>query len=147
MMDQFKFLALVYLIMYWIFYNSYYEWHTDSNKKKQPYFIYFSQQEPVKDLNLPESYEFDYEGANGEIDEKWTGHRLLTMAGIFDKWTPPDVSTESSSLNVLILLLVKKENKILIPYKLFCLSKNLVFRLSCKSNMCFNMFVFGVSLC
>ncbi|XP_071820961.1 abasic site processing protein HMCES-like [Apostichopus japonicus] len=83
--------------------DGYYEWHTDSNKKKQPYFIYFSQQEPVKDLNLPESYEFDYEGANGEIDEKWTGHRLLTMAGIFDKWTPPDGSDPLYSYSVITI--------------------------------------------
>lgn len=74
--------------------DGYYEWHTDSNKKKQPYFIYFPQDKPLTDLPLPESYEFDFDSANMEETEdkteEWTGHRLLTMAGIFDKWNPPD---------------------------------------------------------
>lgn len=70
--------------------DGYYEWHTDANKKKQPYFIYFSQDESIRDLKLPMFQEFDYDDANNEQCEKWSGHRLLTMAGIFDKWNPQD---------------------------------------------------------
>lgn len=75
-----------------LFLHRYYEWHTDANKKKQPYFIYFSQDESIRDLKLPMFQEFDYDDANNEQREKWSGHRLLTMAGIFDKWNPQDVS-------------------------------------------------------
>lgn len=90
--------------------DGFYEWKRQE-KNKQPFFIYFPQTEiqgssqktedeadpttsarnkkntntacPAEkaSLHLKEG-----EGAAGE----WTGWRLLTMAGLFDCWTPPD---------------------------------------------------------
>ncbi|XP_030425472.1 abasic site processing protein HMCES isoform X3 [Gopherus evgoodei] len=56
--------------------DGFYEWQ-QHNGKKQPYFIYFPQ--PKQEM------------ADGkDDDEEWKGWRLLTMAGIFDCWEPPD---------------------------------------------------------
>ncbi|XP_039338175.1 abasic site processing protein HMCES [Mauremys reevesii] len=57
--------------------DGFYEWQ-QHNGKKQPYFIYFPQ--PKQEM------------ADGKDDDdkEWKGWRLLTMAGIFDCWEPPD---------------------------------------------------------
>nr|XP_032657276.1 abasic site processing protein HMCES isoform X3 [Chelonoidis abingdonii] len=56
--------------------DGFYEWQ-QHNGKKQPYFIYFPQ--PKQEM------------ADGkDDDDEWKGWRLLTMAGIFDCWEPPD---------------------------------------------------------
>uniref|UniRef100_A0A3Q0SAF6 Abasic site processing protein HMCES n=1 Tax=Amphilophus citrinellus TaxID=61819 RepID=A0A3Q0SAF6_AMPCI len=60
--------------------DGFYEWQK-VEKGKQPFFIYFPQtrepsQEPKKTEDDPAT--------------SWTGWRLLTMAGVFDCWTPPD---------------------------------------------------------
>ncbi|ELT95929.1 hypothetical protein CAPTEDRAFT_219289 [Capitella teleta] len=58
--------------------DGYYEWHTDSSKNKQAYFIYF-----------PRSATSDVETVNVEQETpEWTGKRLMTFAGLFDIWRP-----------------------------------------------------------
>ncbi|XP_062977418.1 abasic site processing protein HMCES [Elgaria multicarinata webbii] len=57
--------------------DGYYEWQ-QHNGQKQPYFIYFPQDEP-ETFSKP-----DVE----DEDENSKGRRLLTMAGIFDCWEP-----------------------------------------------------------
>ncbi|XP_044307555.1 abasic site processing protein HMCES isoform X3 [Varanus komodoensis] len=59
--------------------DGYYEWQ-QHNGQKQPYFIYFPQNEK-KLFNKP---------AAEEEEEHSKGRRLLTMAGIFDCWEPLD---------------------------------------------------------
>ncbi|XP_010156491.1 PREDICTED: embryonic stem cell-specific 5-hydroxymethylcytosine-binding protein-like, partial [Eurypyga helias] len=56
--------------------DGFYEWQQHSGGK-QPYFIYFPQ---PKDPMAEEK----------EGDAEWRGWRLLTMAGIFDCWEPPE---------------------------------------------------------
>ncbi|XP_037108778.1 abasic site processing protein HMCES isoform X1 [Syngnathus acus] len=66
--------------------DGFYEWRRQE-KEKQPFFIYFPQthrsceekQDPVNE---------SAEQAEEPSDE-WTGWKLLTMAGLFDCWTPP----------------------------------------------------------
>ncbi|XP_024148277.1 abasic site processing protein HMCES isoform X1 [Oryzias melastigma] len=64
--------------------DGFYEWQK-LEKNKQPFFIYFPQtRTPDQD---PEDHQTkSVEGAPPE----WTGWKLLTMAGLFDCWTPPD---------------------------------------------------------
>lgn len=50
--------------------DGFYEWMRQE-RDKQPFFIYFPQ-------------------TQGEEPGEWTGWKLLTMAGLFDCWTPPD---------------------------------------------------------
>ncbi|XP_061542935.1 abasic site processing protein HMCES isoform X2 [Phycodurus eques] len=65
--------------------DGFYEWRRQE-KEKQPFFIYFPQtlrsceekQDPANDATEPE-----------KTSNEWTGWRLLTMAGLFDCWTPP----------------------------------------------------------
>ncbi|XP_061640655.1 abasic site processing protein HMCES isoform X2 [Phyllopteryx taeniolatus] len=65
--------------------DGFYEWRRQE-KEKQPFFIYFPQtlrsceekQDPANDATEPE-----------KTSDEWTGWRLLTMAGLFDCWTPP----------------------------------------------------------
>ena len=87
----------------------FYEWKTSKDGKKQPYFIYFKQDKPLTDLHIAASSSSDaIETESGEQDEtfekdeevtdpeqEWTGHRLLTMAGLFDIWRPDDVRVKS----------------------------------------------------
>nr|XP_055039195.1 abasic site processing protein HMCES [Misgurnus anguillicaudatus]XP_055039196.1 abasic site processing protein HMCES [Misgurnus anguillicaudatus] len=70
--------------------DGFYEWRRQE-KEKQPFFIYFPQSQggqvpihqSIKEEKSSESVESDEEGND------WTGWRLLTMAGLFDCWTPP----------------------------------------------------------
>ncbi|XP_054879704.1 abasic site processing protein HMCES [Poeciliopsis prolifica] len=85
--------------------DGFYEWRR-VEKEKQPFFIYF----PQKNGLTQERKEDQREDATtstcnavmsekGEISDdlaeeseaaaEWTGWRLLTMAGVFDCWTPP----------------------------------------------------------
>ncbi|GFQ93887.1 abasic site processing protein HMCES [Trichonephila clavata] len=60
--------------------DGFYEWKKVSDKKKQPYFIYFPQDEDV----------FSKSGDSFLDDDEWKGPKLLTMAGIFDAWKSPE---------------------------------------------------------
>ena len=99
--------------------GSFYEWKSEAGSKtKQPYFIYFQDQEPqLSESDLEQAQaeadqldaaEAEQEGAAGESEDTSEGassqpksscgssehqpKRLLTMAGLFDKWTPPKVN-------------------------------------------------------
>ncbi|XP_041638468.1 abasic site processing protein HMCES [Cheilinus undulatus] len=62
--------------------DGFYEWQRQE-KGKQPFFIYFPQtQEKTKAQDDTTSKGDDAQG-------EWTGWKLLTMAGVFDCWTPP----------------------------------------------------------
>ncbi|AWP03270.1 putative embryonic stem cell-specific 5-hydroxymethylcytosine-binding protein isoform 2 [Scophthalmus maximus] len=89
--------------------DGFYEWRREE-KSKQPFFIYFPQtpsgssQEKTEDQDdlatsaqsketseracSAEGGAFD-STEEGEAPCEWTGWRLLTMAGLFDCWTPP----------------------------------------------------------
>ncbi|XP_028302273.1 abasic site processing protein HMCES [Gouania willdenowi] len=76
--------------------DGFYEWQK-VEKDKQPFFIYFPQTEEVKEgktedvstTSMP-SQQKDSETTDEEAPAEWTGWRLLTMAGLFDCWTPPE---------------------------------------------------------
>ncbi|XP_019355098.2 abasic site processing protein HMCES [Alligator mississippiensis] len=60
--------------------DGFYEWQ-QRNGEKQPYFIYFPQtKQEMSDMKEEE----------GNEEEEWKGKKLLTMAGIFDCWQPPN---------------------------------------------------------
>ncbi|XP_039286894.1 abasic site processing protein HMCES-like [Nilaparvata lugens] len=58
-------------------------------KNKQPYFIYAPQDENVRveDAKCWEAAEFDR-------SRGWKGPKVLKMAGLFDVWTSPLVSSQ-----------------------------------------------------
>lgn len=56
--------------------DGFYEWMRQE-KHKQPFFIYFPQDQGAKSKE------------EGQSPCEWTGWKLLTMAGLFDCWTPP----------------------------------------------------------
>ncbi|KAG8185210.1 hypothetical protein JTE90_025882 [Oedothorax gibbosus] len=61
--------------------DGFYEWKATDSKHKQPYFIYFPQEEgPDVFTRDPETF-----NQGGE----WKGPQLLTMAGLFDVWKGP----------------------------------------------------------
>ncbi|XP_023180525.1 embryonic stem cell-specific 5-hydroxymethylcytosine-binding protein [Xiphophorus maculatus] len=83
--------------------DGFYEWRR-VDKEKQPFFIYFPQkngpsQERKEDQQqdvtsstrntvMSERGEISHDLAE-ESEAEWSGWRLLTMAGVFDCWTPP----------------------------------------------------------
>ncbi|XP_033482920.1 abasic site processing protein HMCES [Epinephelus lanceolatus] len=89
--------------------DGFYEWKKQE-KNKQPFFIYFPQtqgssQEKTGDQDDPKTSARNKENSEtvcppekaspdltegGEASGEWTGWKLLTMAGLFDCWTPPD---------------------------------------------------------
>ncbi|XP_047438818.1 abasic site processing protein HMCES [Mugil cephalus] len=78
--------------------DGFYEWQK-LEKGKQPYFIYFPQvQEPGQERKEGDPATISHKknseavrpaGKGEEAPGEWTGWRLLTMAGVFDCWTPP----------------------------------------------------------
>ncbi|XP_063071041.1 abasic site processing protein HMCES [Engraulis encrasicolus] len=83
--------------------DGFYEWRRQ-DKDKQPFFIYFPQSKQtlpgsadtqcndnVKQEECPPEEETaeQEEGKDEGEESSWTGWRLLTMAGLFDCWTPP----------------------------------------------------------
>ncbi|GBN08891.1 Embryonic stem cell-specific 5-hydroxymethylcytosine-binding protein [Araneus ventricosus] len=65
--------------------DGFYEWKEVGNKRKQPYFIYFPQEEG------PEVFTRNKDELLNE--KEWKGPRLLTMAGLFDVWKSPQEET------------------------------------------------------
>ncbi|CAL1277658.1 unnamed protein product [Larinioides sclopetarius] len=65
--------------------DGFYEWKEVGNKRKQPYFIYFPQEEG------PEVFTRNKDDLLNE--KEWKGPRLLTMAGLFDVWKSPQKET------------------------------------------------------
>ncbi|KAM6979732.1 abasic site processing protein HMCES [Aplochiton taeniatus] len=74
--------------------DGFYEWRRQE-KEKQPFFIYFSQdsrREKTDSQNQEKPCkEEDYLDLKEVIKEEdeWNGWQLLTIAGLFDCWTPP----------------------------------------------------------
>lgn len=81
--------------------DGFYEWRREA-KDKQPFFIYFPQSQGLsakkenEEQNEPSvlNPENSEEGFVDETEDRkaqaeWSGWRLLTMAGLFDCWTPP----------------------------------------------------------
>ncbi|XP_034544363.1 abasic site processing protein HMCES isoform X2 [Notolabrus celidotus] len=74
--------------------DGFYEWKKQE-KAKQPFFIYFPQTEEKTKQDDKSQASCSPEEASPELTEKedasgeWTGWKLLTMAGVFDCWTPP----------------------------------------------------------
>lgn len=73
--------------------DGFYEWRRQE-KEKQPFFIYFPQEskrEKIGCQNRGEPCkEEDAHDLKEEVkDDEWTGWQLLTIAGLFDCWTPP----------------------------------------------------------
>ncbi|KAM9362240.1 abasic site processing protein HMCES [Symphorus nematophorus] len=85
--------------------DGFYEWRREE-KIKQPFFIYFPQtQGKTEDQGEPMTSAHNKKNSEaacppeeascastegGEAPGEWTGWKLLTMAGLFDCWTPPD---------------------------------------------------------
>ncbi|XP_016402908.1 embryonic stem cell-specific 5-hydroxymethylcytosine-binding protein-like, partial [Sinocyclocheilus rhinocerous] len=73
--------------------DGFYEWRR-TEKEKQPFFIYFPQtqggqvpgQQNTQKMKSDQSLD---QAESDQDDSDWTGWRLLTIAGLFDFWTPP----------------------------------------------------------
>ncbi|ESP05041.1 hypothetical protein LOTGIDRAFT_211838 [Lottia gigantea] len=75
--------------------EGFFEWKR-SEKNKQPYFIYFPKDNIVK--IEPNSSSDSSEIKN---ENEWKGNKLLTMAGVFEIWKPPDGSDEIYSYSII----------------------------------------------
>ncbi|XP_029435747.1 abasic site processing protein HMCES [Rhinatrema bivittatum] len=77
--------------------DGFYEWQRQ-NGEKQPYYIYFPQSKEEKIS----------EKVNG--NSEWNGWRLLTMAGLFECWEPPDGGDQLYSYTVITVNASKSIN-------------------------------------
>ncbi|KAM4741780.1 abasic site processing protein HMCES isoform 1-T2 [Anableps anableps] len=70
--------------------DGFYEWRR-MEKEKQPFFIYFPQRNSASQEQKEDQQDIMSPTCNKESEAPvgWTGWRLLTMAGVFDCWTPP----------------------------------------------------------
>ncbi|GAA6092652.1 abasic site processing protein HMCES [Tachysurus ichikawai] len=68
--------------------DGFYEWRRQQ-KDKQPFFIYFPQDQGYKQNEMKKDEHCEGEPRDAEDGGAWAGWRLLTMAGLFDCWTPP----------------------------------------------------------
>ncbi|KAF4107593.1 hypothetical protein G5714_011957 [Onychostoma macrolepis] len=73
--------------------DGFYEWRR-TEKEKQPFFIYFPQSQggqvpSQQNIQKTKSDQSLDQGESDQDDSNWTGWRLLTIAGLFDSWTPP----------------------------------------------------------
>ncbi|KAM8868040.1 abasic site processing protein HMCES [Synchiropus picturatus] len=66
--------------------DGFYEWRR-RDKEKQPFFIYFPQRDQDQASSSEPACPADL--TEGDVPDEWTGWKLLTMAGVFDCWTPP----------------------------------------------------------
>lgn len=78
--------------------EGFFEWRTEENGNKQPYYVYFKQPRGI-DMTVR-----DWDGVTDAHqlmhDGHWIGPRLLTMAGIFDVSTSKDVLYSYSILTM-----------------------------------------------
>ncbi|KAA0707806.1 Embryonic stem cell-specific 5-hydroxymethylcytosine-binding protein [Triplophysa tibetana] len=68
--------------------DGFYEWRRQE-KEKHPFFIYFPQSQEEKVPGQHSTKEENSQSLDSDQDSEWTGWRLLTIAGLFDSWTPP----------------------------------------------------------
>ncbi|XP_028431035.1 abasic site processing protein HMCES isoform X2 [Perca flavescens] len=68
--------------------DGFYEWRR-KEKDKQPFFIYFPQAQGTSHEKTEDHPTSPACNKGGEAPGEWTGWKLLTMAGLFDSWTPP----------------------------------------------------------
>ncbi|XP_060036288.1 abasic site processing protein HMCES isoform X1 [Erinaceus europaeus] len=65
--------------------DGFYEWQRcQLSSQRQPYFIYFPQNKTEKSESLSAAYSPE------DWEKVWDNWRLLTMAGIFNCWEPPE---------------------------------------------------------
>ncbi|TTB85608.1 Transcriptional adapter 3 [Bagarius yarrelli] len=70
--------------------DGFYEWRRQQ-KDKQPFFIYFPQSQREEQDEMRKDGQSGEGVIKGDAEDggDWTGWRLLTIAGLFDCWTPP----------------------------------------------------------
>ena len=77
--------------------EGYYEWKTEGNNK-QPYLLYGAQREGVT-IGDRDSWESDVTSDNIE----WKGPALLTIAGIYNTWSPIDSNEEIYNFTIVTM--------------------------------------------
>ncbi|XP_051931877.1 abasic site processing protein HMCES-like [Hippocampus zosterae] len=65
--------------------DGFYEWRRQA-KEKQPFFIYFPQ---ARSCHAEKRDPVDESAQASQASDEWTGWRLLTIAGLFERWTAP----------------------------------------------------------